>query len=73
MKVVTREIVDKVTFSEDEMRAFKNLRDVIFKCCDGYADSYSCKECPFDEYCCGREMGDFLNYIINYCEDEDEN
>ena len=70
MKVVTREIVDKVIFSKNEMKAFKNLRDVVYRCCDNYADS--CEECPFYEHCCGREMCDFLNYIINYCEDEDE-
>lgn len=70
MKVITREIVDKVTFSRDEMKAFKNLRDVVYRCCDNYVDD--CEECPFSDHCCGREMCDFLNYIINYCEDEDE-
>ena len=71
MKVVTREIIDKVIFSKEEIKAFKNLRDVMRECCDTYKDD--CGECPFaDHYCTGLETCDFLNYIIKDFEEEDE-
>lgn len=71
MKVITREVIDKVTFSKDEIMAFRNLRDAMRKCCDTY--SYDCGECPFaDHDCGGLATCDFLNDIINDFRDEDE-
>jgi hypothetical protein len=71
MKVVTREIVESVTFSKNEIEAFKNLRDVMRECCDTHEDD--CGECPFaDHRCTGLETCDFLSNIINYFGDEDE-
>lgn len=71
MKVISREIIDKVTFSKDEMMAFKNLRDVMRTCCDTYSND--CGDCPFaGHYCSGLETCDFLDNIIeDFEEDED--
>lgn len=71
MKITTREIVENITFSKEEIKAFENLRDAVHECCDGYVED--CERCPLSDFCPGRsEICDFLNYIINYCDDEDE-
>lgn len=73
MKVITREVIDKITFSRDEMEALKNLRNAIRICCDDYSDSCSCDGCPFSDCCCGgMEIRSFLNYIINSFGEENE-
>ena len=72
MKVITRAVIDKVTFSKDEIKAFKNLRDVINICCNAYSDDYECGSCPFANHCCGDvETWDFLTNIINNFGDGD--
>lgn len=71
MKVVTREVIDKVTFSKEEINAFENLRNIIRECCNAYSDD--CGNCPFaDNDCGGFDSCDFLSNIINYFKDEDE-
>lgn len=73
MKVITRAVIDKLTFSKDEIMAFKNLRSVINICCNAYSDDCECGSCPFANHCCGGSWLDaFLTNIINNFEDEDE-
>ena len=71
MKIVTREIIDEVIFSRDEIKAFKNLRDVVYKCCNAYPSD--CGECPFaDHNCSGFDTCAFLDCIIDDFENKDE-
>jgi len=69
MKVITN-----ITFSKEEIKAFDNLRTVLYKCCEAYSDDYDCGQCPFTDRCCGgMEVEDFLTYIIKHYGDKSEN
>ncbi len=67
MKVIT-----SITFSKEEIKAFENLRTVLYKCCEAYSDDYDCGQCPFKGRCGGMEVEDFLTNIIQHYGDKDE-
>lgn len=73
MRLTTREIIDKVLFSKNEVEAFENLIRAMHRCCEVFHET--CEDCPFVETANPTECEDILDFLTAVTEmrdDEDE-
>ena len=69
MKLITKEIIDKVLFSKDEVKAFDSLINAMHRCCEVFHGN--CENCPFVE-AVPTECEDILDFLTIVAEMEEE-